>query len=132
MFGGLGVDTYTLGSTSGQTVSLGNLYGVEKLDLTGSGNNTLSNVSLAHVLNNGAKGLFADNAGGWDFNNLLTTAGKVQLLVNGNAGDAVNGAGWTNTAYTATANGHTYAVYEGTLNGVTAQLLVDNTITRVL
>jgi hypothetical protein len=33
---------------------------------------------------------------------------------------------------TASSAGHTYAVYESILNGVTAQLLVDQSTTRVL
>ena len=133
VFGGAGLDTYTLGSTANQTVNLGNLYGVEQVDLTGAGDNTL-NVSLASVLNNGATGLFAHGSNGWNFNG-ITTAGKVQLLVDGDAGDSIgksDSTTWSLLSSTASSAGHTYAVYESILNGVTAQLLVDQSTTRVL
>lgn len=133
VFGGAGLDTYTLGSTANQTVNLGNLYGVEQVDLTGAGDNTL-NLSLASVLNNGATGLFAHGSNGWNFNG-ITTAGKVQLLVDGDAGDSISKSDsttWSLLSATASSAGHTYAVYESILNGVTAQLLVDQSTNRVL
>lgn len=133
VFGGAGVDTYSLGSTSAQTVSLGNLYGVEKIDLSGAGNNSLS-LTLSSVLNNGASGLLTHGTNGWDFSG-IATAGKVQLLVDGDASGAVgktDATAWTHLASTVSHSTHTYDVYEATLNNVTAQLLVDHNISRVL
>jgi hypothetical protein len=129
-FGGAGMDTYQLAG-SGQSVSSANLFGIEKIDLTGTGDNTLS-LTLASVLNNGAKGLFTNGNNGWNFG-AIETAGKMQLLVDGNTGDQVtNLAGWTYAASTVSINTHTYDVYEATVSGVTAQLLVDHNINRVL
>ena len=51
-----------------------------------------------------------------------------QLVIDGNAGDVVNSAGWGTSAGTVTNGGHTYAVY----NQGYGQLLVDQTITRSL
>lgn len=67
------------------------ITGIETLDLTGSGNNTL-NLALADLL---------------DMSNSTN-----QLFVNGNAGDKVNvvGAGWSN-AGTSTVNGILYTHY---------------------
>jgi hypothetical protein len=49
-----------------------------------------------------------------------------QLVVDGNAGDAVNSSGWGSSVGTVTNGGHTYNVYN---QGLYAQLLIDNTVT---
>lgn len=81
--GGAGLDTLQIAG-SGQVMNLnlatsaGKLTGVEIVDLTGAGNNTLT-LSLQDVLTNGQTDLFH-----------ATTNGTVQMLVKGNAGDVVN------------------------------------------
>ncbi|ATA55792.1 hypothetical protein CKY39_23080 [Variovorax boronicumulans] len=57
------------------TALAGKVSSVEIIDLTGSGNNTLK-LSLADVMENGAMNQFMEN-------------GRVQMVVKGNAGDAV-------------------------------------------
>ncbi|GER09893.1 Ig-like domain-containing protein [Variovorax boronicumulans] len=73
-----GTDTLKL-TGSNQTLDLtalaGKVSSVEIIDLTGSGNNTLK-LSLADVMENGAMNQFMEN-------------GRVQMVVKGNAGDAV-------------------------------------------
>ncbi|WP_158283946.1 Ig-like domain-containing protein [Pseudomonas sp. OV226] len=83
------------------------LQSIEHIDLTGVGDNTL-NLSVQDVLD-----LSQTN----------------QLVVDGNAGDKVMGAGWTWTR-TIIAHGHTYEVYMGSNGAEAAQLLVDTTIDR--
>ncbi|MNK93948.1 hypothetical protein D3C87_1141340 [compost metagenome] len=78
VIGNEGLDTLTL-TGADQTLDLsavtGKLSGVEVVDLTGTGDNTLK-LSLADVLENGAVDQFVAN-------------GRVQMLVKGDAGDAV-------------------------------------------
>ena len=84
--GGSGIDTLTI-TGGGNTISLANITGVELIDLTGTGNNTLSNVTVDNLANNSG------------------------LYVRGNVGDKVNVAGqgliepvegFTNTGKTTT------------------------------
>jgi hypothetical protein len=99
---------------------------IEKIDLTGSGNNSLS-LSLADVVD--MAGMNSFNSGnGWT--GLGAVEGRHQVVVDGNAGDklTLTGGGWTD-AGTATFNGHTYEVYK---NGSYGEVLVDTSLTRVL
>ncbi len=52
-----------------------------------------------------------------------------QLVIDGNAGDAVNSGGWGASLGTVTNNAHTYAVYN---QGLYAQLLIDQNITTAV
>jgi hypothetical protein len=123
--GNEGIDTLKL-LGGGQTLDLSALVGkigsVEILDITGSGDNTLK-LSLADVLENGAKNLFAND-------------GNVQLMVKGNAGDHVelsdllgaDGAdlGDWSAHGQMQSGGVTYNVYQH--SGMAAELLVQSGI----
>lgn len=81
--GGAGTDTLQFAGASyvmnlNLAASAGKLTGVEIIDLTGTGNNTLT-LSLKDVLENGQTDLFHGTANG-----------TVQMMVRGNAGDVVN------------------------------------------
>ncbi len=81
--GGAGTDTLQFAGASyvmnlNLATSAGKLTGVEIIDLTGTGNNTLT-LSLKDVLENGQTDLFHVSANG-----------TVQMMVRGNAGDVVN------------------------------------------
>ncbi|MCF8169257.1 MAG: hypothetical protein K9J77_11665, partial [Rhodoferax sp.] len=119
------------GSTPG---SSSRLESIERIDLTGSGNNTLT-LALKDVLDMAGINSF-NNANGWldgTYNLASGGAGGVapearhQLVIDGNAGDAVTTTGWGASVGTVTNGGHTYAVYN---QGSYAQLLIDQTITR--
>mgnify|MGYP003583143742 CR=1 FL=1 len=98
---------------------------VEVVDLTGTGNNTL-NLSLANVMENGTVDQFVAN-------------GRVQMLVKGNAGDAVALSGllpdgtfpgdWVENG-TVTLDGVVYTVYAH--SGFGADLLVQQGVTVTL
>lgn len=81
--GGAGTDTLQFAGSNyvmnlNLATSAGKLTGVEIIDLTGTGNNTLT-LSLKDVLENGQMDLFH-----------ATANGTVQMMVRGNAGDVVN------------------------------------------
>jgi hypothetical protein len=99
---------------------------IERIDLTGSGNNSLT-LALADVVDLGSMNSF-NSGNGWT--GLAAVEGRHQVVVDGNAGDqlTISGAGWTDIG-TATYNGHTYEVYK---NGNYGELLVDTSITRVI
>jgi len=113
--GGSGIDTLALVG-SGITLDLAavsntqtgsRIESVERIDLTGSGNNTLE-LQLRDVLD--MVGMNSFNSGnGWS--GLAAAVNRHQLVVDGNAGDAlVLGSGWVN-AGVATNNGNSYTVY---------------------
>jgi hypothetical protein len=107
-------------------INMSRISAIEKIDLTGSGNNSLS-LSLADVVD--MAGMNSFNSGnGWT--GLGAVEGRHQVVVDGNAGDklTLTGGGWTD-AGTATFNGHTYEVYK---NGSYGEVLVDTSLTRVL
>lgn len=124
--GGSGFDTLSLDGTGitlnfQSLVTSGKVTDIEKVNLTGSGNNTLS-VTLANVLDLNASHV---------------------LLVDGNAGDAIasTGQGWlannsgsvkvdgttytTNASGQVTISGHTYTDY---LSGTLGHLLIETTV----
>lgn len=132
--GGSGIDTLKL-TGANMTLDLAGLTGyndqgkvssIEKIDLTGTGNNTLK-LSLNDVLHLGQT-------------NLLVADGKTQFVVTGNSGDAVvlskmhdNGidsGSWALHGATATVAGVTYLVYEhSTLH---AELFVQQGVSTTL
>ncbi|MDO8705889.1 MAG: FG-GAP-like repeat-containing protein, partial [Sulfuricaulis sp.] len=150
--GGSGIDTLTLpglgwsfdltaianqgASTPG---SQSRIESIERIDLTGSGNNTLT-LALSDVLDMTGMNSF-NNANGWadgtvnPYNlaaggaNGINPEQRHQLVIDGNAGDVVNSTGWGTTLGTVTNNGHTYEVYNA---GSFAQLLIDQTITQAV
>ncbi|WPG35933.1 Ig-like domain-containing protein [Variovorax sp. EBFNA2] len=79
--GGSGIDTLKLVGAAhalNLTKAAGKLSSMEVIDITGTGNNTLT-LSLAEVLNNGGLDLFHTG-----------DKSRVQMMVKGNAGDIVN------------------------------------------
>ncbi len=113
--GGSGVDTLRIDG-AGLTLDLTAvkapvIQNIDVLDITGSGDNVLV-MSLTDVLQLGAA-------------NTFSTAGKMQLMIQGNAGDSVtlNDAADWQAAGTATYEGQTYQLYDR--DGASAQLWVD-------
>ena len=126
--GGAGIDTLRLtGSgdilnvrSSGGTnnaLTSGKVAGIERIDLTGAGNNTLQ-IDVDGLLQ-----LSSDLFDGGN--------GAERLMVTGDAGDIVNATGFGATAIgTQTINGVTYNIFSGTGTGnAAAQLWVQNTVT---
>ncbi|MCD9087202.1 Ig-like domain-containing protein [Stenotrophomonas sp. SY1] len=127
--GGDGVDTLKLqGASQAMNLTLatsaGKLSGVEIIDITGTGNNTLT-LSLKDVLENGQVGLFGNLA-----------ESRQQMLVKGNAGDALRlddllGVGgedlgdWV-LGGKQVVNGVSYATYQH--SGLDAELLVQELV----
>jgi hypothetical protein len=128
--GGSGIDTFQLAG-AGILLDLSLVRGpalqnIEKIDLTGSGNNTLK-LSLADMLQS-----FDDSN---VFNSSNTTSGlaakvtRNQLMVDGDTGNKVvltDLASWTAAGTNVVANGETYVVYNH--NTSAQQLLIDQGI----
>ena len=135
--GGVSLDLTTIANQAGGNPDGGSrLDSIERVDLTGSGNNTLR-LAVKDVLDMGGMNSF-NNANGWSDGTYNLAAGganganperRHQLVVDGNAGDLVSTSGWTDVG-TVTNNGHTYEVYNATNSSVMAQLLVDTMVTR--
>jgi len=147
--GGGGVDTLKLsgagitldlagianqgGSTPG---SASRIESIERIDLSGSGNNALT-LGLKDVLDMAGMNLFNNNTGWVDGSYNLAAGGaggvnperRHQLVIDGNAGDTVNATGWGASAGTVTNGGQTYDVYN---QGNYVQLLIDQDITRAV
>ena len=110
--GGSGTDTLQLSGGgidldfAGDVIQPGHVTGIEVVDLTGSGANTLS-VTMEDVLD-------------------ISTSGT--LIVEGDGDDAVNAEGFTATGATETADGATYDVYT---NGA-ATLWIEDEIASVV
>ncbi|MCK9638204.1 MAG: hypothetical protein M0R41_18205 [Methylobacter tundripaludum] len=121
------------GSTPG---SASRIESIERIDLSGSGDNTLT-LGLKDVLDMAGFNNF-NNANGWADGTYDLAAGganfinpeqRHQVVIDGNAGDAVNSSGWGASVGTVTNNGHTYDVYN---QGSYAQLLIDASITQTV
>ena len=150
MDGGGGLDTLSLdgagltlhlslianqsGSTPG---SSSRRESIERIDLTGSGDNSLT-IALADVLDMAGMNSF-NNANGWSDGTYDLAAGganganpeqRHQVVIDGNASDVViSSSGWGGSEGTVTHNGQTYDVYN---QGLHAQLLIDADITFIL
>jgi Ca2+-binding RTX toxin-like protein len=129
--GGNGIDTLELDGAGivldMSLLSSAALQNIEKIDLTGSGNNTLR-LSLTDML----QGFDESNV----FNSSNTTSGlaakvtRNQLMVDGDTGDKVvltDLASWTAAGTNVVANGETYVVYNH--NTSAQQLLIDLQVT---
>jgi hypothetical protein len=147
--GGAGIDTLTLSGSglaldlttiANQSASNANsssrIESIERIDITGSGNNALT-LSYADVLDMAGMNIF-NNTNGWADGTYNLAAGganganpeqRHQLLIDGNSGDSLtlNGVNWTN-AGTVTNNAITYNVYNS--DSGFAQVLVANTLTQ--
>ncbi|WP_350309686.1 VCBS domain-containing protein [Aquariibacter lacus] len=88
-------------------VGFGRIDSIERIDLTGSGNNSLS-LQLRDVLDMAGHNSF-NSGSGWS--GLGAEVNRHQLVVEGNAGDAVNfDAGWTRSSTTASLGGQNYVI----------------------
>jgi hypothetical protein len=139
--GGSGIDTlrldgagitFDLTAVANQGIaggfSMSRLTSIEKIDLTGTGNNTLK-LTMADVVD--MTGMNNFNSGnGWTGLTAADTA-MHQLVVDGNAGDRVQlaGTGWSDTGRTASYNNHTYQIYT---SGAYTEVLIDTSVTRTL
>ncbi|MCW2367576.1 hypothetical protein M2341_003023 [Sphingobium sp. B7D2B] len=131
--GGQGIDTLALEGTGIITLNLttlkdGVIKGIEKIDITGSSNNTLK-LNLTDVLNLHDTDESAFNA----FQSITGATGKQQLMIDGDAGDAVQlvGAGlWVDSGQDYTDGGVSYSLYN--YNGAAVQLLIDNAVTTTV
>ncbi|MFA6015301.1 MAG: hypothetical protein WC742_09565 [Gallionellaceae bacterium] len=118
---------------SGGVGSASRLENIERIDLTGSGNNTVK-LNAKDVFDMAGMNNF-NNANGWTDGTYNLAAGgatpesRHQLVIDGNAGDAVNlsdFASWTK-AGTVTNASHTYNVY--THKSAANELLIDPLLT---
>ena len=141
--GGGGIDTLKLAGAAmtldlttiaqqgaGDPGSRSRIESIERIDLTGSGNNTL-NITAADIIDLAGMNSF-NSSNGWS--SLGTTARFHQLVVDGNAGDSVNltdydaeslSPPWT-YAGTAINNAHNYVVLLHESSHV--ELLIDSTV----
>ena len=112
---------------AGMPGSSSRIESIERIDLTGSGNNTLK-LTLQDVVDMTGMNSF-NNANGWfDGTYNLATGGlngvlpeqRHQLVVDGDAADQVMSSGWGSTVGTVSNSGHVYDVYNQGL----AQLLI--------
>ncbi|MFM9967368.1 MAG: putative Ig domain-containing protein, partial [Burkholderiales bacterium] len=97
---------------------------IERINLTGSGDNSLT-LSVLDVVDMAGINLF-NNANGWD--GLSAAVQRHQLVVDGNAGDTIvlgDLANWVEVG-TVTNNGNSYAVLNH--SSVLAQLIVDSDV----
>ncbi|WP_310271910.1 Ig-like domain-containing protein, partial [Pseudomonas sp. 3296] len=99
---------------------------IERIDLTGSGDNTLK-LSVNDVLGVSDTDRFTA-AKGWA--GITASAGTHQMLIDGNAGDTVVSTGWTNSGQLLSGGGHTYVVYNASVGADMAQLLIDINVNR--
>ncbi|BBC73854.1 hypothetical protein AEB_P2986 [Altererythrobacter sp. B11] len=131
--GGQGIDTLALEGTDIITLNLTTMRdavikGIERIDITGSANNTLK-MNLTDVLNLHDTDESAFNA----FQSLTGVTGKQQLMIDGDAGDSlqlVGSALWVDSGTDVVEAGVSYSVYN--YNGAPVQLLVDNAITTTV
>ncbi|MDH4216052.1 MAG: hypothetical protein OEV23_04050, partial [Gallionella sp.] len=143
--GGSGIDTLSLSGTGilfnlnnianqggGSPGSASRIESIERIDITGTGNNRLT-LSLNDVLDMAGMNSF-NNASGWADGTYNLAAGGVggispeqrhQLVIDGNLGDVVNSSGWSSSVGTVTNGAVTYNVYN---QGLYAQLLIDTAI----
>jgi hypothetical protein len=145
--GGTGVDTLKLsgaditldlgsianqgGSTPG---SASRIEAIERIDLTGSGDNTLAlnvndvqDIAGMNLINSGTQAALGWGNGSYVFPAVVR---RHQLIVDGNAGDAAASAqGTWKNAGTVFKNGHSYTVYNS-LTG-RSQVLVNGDVTRI-
>lgn len=118
---GISFDLNAIANQSGATpLSSSRIESIEKIDLSGSGNNSLL-FSVRDVIDMAGCNLFNDG-NGWS--GLDTTVHKHQLVVDGNRGDIVDLSGWS-LANVISHAGNSYSVFN-TSNA--AQVLVNNSI----
>jgi Ca2+-binding RTX toxin-like protein len=130
--GGAGEDTLSLvgSNTYLNTPSLetNTLQSIEKIDLTGTGNNSLRlydiNFSESNFINSANASSLGWTNGTYSFQSYEK---RMQLIVDGNAGDAVYGLSHSKLMGTVIRGGNTYSVYNSTQTD--DQYIVDTDIT---
>lgn len=130
--GGTGIDTLQLSGASldfdMSLVRRSALESIERIDITGSGNNTLR-LQLTDVLNFGDNNLWnAGNTAGVSGEALPTIEARRQLRMEGDAGDKVILSGLANWTLAGNdmVDGNTYCVWNHI--SASAQLLIDNRV----
>jgi hypothetical protein len=145
--GGSGIDTLVLDGANitldltlianqggGTPSGFSRIESIERIDLTGTGANTLI-LGLSDVLDMAGMNSF-NNANGWADGTYDLAAGgangadperRHQLVIDGDAGDAVNATGWGTAVGNVTYDSVTYNVYN---QGDHAQLLIDTAVTQ--
>ncbi|MES2352903.1 MAG: Ig-like domain-containing protein, partial [Pseudomonadota bacterium] len=139
--GGTGVDTLRLSGSSitldltaiaNQGGSASRITSIERIDLIGSGDNTLAiglndvqDMAGMNLINSSTQAALGWSNGTYTFG---ASEGRHQLIIDGNAGDiaSLNGTNWTNMG--TVINGGTYTVYNS--NTGLAQVLVANAVTQ--
>jgi hypothetical protein len=134
---GITLDLTAIANSGGITPgSSSRIESIERIDLTGSGNNTLL-LGLKDVLDIAAMNSF-NNATGWADGSYDLAAGgaaganperRHQLVIDGDAGDVVNASGWGTSAGRVSYNGANYDVYN---QGLHAQLLIGASVTQTV
>jgi hypothetical protein len=145
--GGGGVDTLQLAGAGitlnldmianqggGTPSSASRIEAIERIDLTGSGNNRLAlavkdvqDIAGMNLINSGTQAALGWTNGTYSFG---ATVKRHQLIVDGNAGDvAASSAGTWRNAGTVFNNGHTYIVYNSIAGR--SQVLVNEAVTRI-
>lgn len=121
---GITLDLRSIANAGGGTLlGTSRLESIERVDLTGSGNNSLT-LSYRDVVDMSNRNVF-NASNGWS--SLGGSVTRYQLLIDGNTGDQVRiDAGWQNPG-TASVGGNTYAIYQ---YGEHIQLLIDLDIGR--
>ncbi|MFI3119218.1 MAG: FG-GAP-like repeat-containing protein, partial [Methylococcaceae bacterium] len=130
--GGSDIDTLALSGT-GITLNLtainnqvtgSRIESIERIDLTGTGNNTLT-LAAKDVLDMSSMNQF-NNGNGWT--GLGASVGRHQLVIDGNGGDLVTNvlSDWTAQGATVTNSGNTYVVFNNT--SASAQLLINTNV----
>ncbi|MEF8732006.1 MAG: hypothetical protein V5B40_08835 [Candidatus Accumulibacter meliphilus] len=134
---GLALDLTAIANQGGSAPgSQSRIESIERIDLSGSGNNTLT-LNVFDVLDMTGMNHF-NNASGWSDGSYDLAAGganganpeqRHQLAVTGNSGDAVvlaDAANWNNVG-TVSSGARVYSVYNH--DGAAAQLLIDDVLT---
>jgi hypothetical protein len=145
--GGTGVDTLSLagaGATLDLTAitnqgsstlgSASRIESIERIDLTGSGNNTLQlavndvqDITGMNLINSATQATLGWRNGSYVFPSVVR---RHQLVADGDAGDVISArAGNWKNAGTAFNNGRSYTVFNSTVGR--AQVLVNDAITRI-
>ncbi|MHB1215670.1 MAG: beta strand repeat-containing protein, partial [Thiobacillus sp.] len=133
---GINLDLTAIANQGGSTPgSSSRIESIERIDLTGSGNNTLTlglndviDMAGMNLINSGTQAALDWTNGTYTF---AASEGRHQLIIDGDSGDAatINGVNWTSMG-TVTHNANSYTVYNS--DSGLAQVLVADAITRTV
>jgi hypothetical protein len=117
------VDSYAL-TGARVTLDFSRLYGIEQIDLSGTGNNSVR-LTLDMVLKQGGQANWLQSHG-WEG---LGNTDAQQLVITGDVGDTVQLSGLSASGKSVAHAGHVYQLYEGTsVSQGYVQLLVDQNL----